>query len=207
MSYKNRLSELRGDLTQAAFAKKLGMSQQNYGNYENGKQPLKSDQIALICETFGCTAEWLLGMSDVREPIAPVDCFLPMVGAIPAGTPLEAIELGDERAWCDPSISERHPRAFFLTVHGDSMDLRYRDGGMVLIDPDEREIESGKCYAVLVNGYDATLKQVFVAGDTIVLHPLSTNQAHKDRSIDVTDPDAPYFAVVGRVVWYVSKEE
>ena len=207
MPYKNRLSELRGELTQAAFAKKLGMTQQNYGNYENGKQPLKSDMIEKICGMFGCSAEWLLGMSDKKVQAEPVECYRPLVGRIAAGTPLEAIELGDDRAWCNPDIAARRPKSFFLTVGGDSMDLVYHVGSLVLVDPDEREIENGKNYAVLVNGYDATLKQVFRVGDTIVLHPRSTNPVHKDITIDTTDPDAPYFSIVGRVVWNVGKEE
>ena len=60
MRYNNRLAQLRGPLSQADMAKRLGLSQQNYGNYENGKQGLKSDLIVKICEEFGCTAEWLL---------------------------------------------------------------------------------------------------------------------------------------------------
>lgn len=178
------------------------MSQQNYGNYENGKQALRSDLIERICNEFNCSAEWLLGMSDINNRnVRPVDCYAPLVGRIVAGTPLEAIELDGEPMWVDPNVKQLHPNAFFLTVHGDSMDLRFADGCNVLVDPDQRQIVNGKVYAVLVNGFDATLKQVFVAGNTIVLHPQSTNPSHRDISIDASSPDAPYFAVVGRVVW------
>lgn len=41
MKYKNRLFELRGNLSQKEFAERIGLSQQNYANYENGKQGLK----------------------------------------------------------------------------------------------------------------------------------------------------------------------
>lgn len=60
MKYENRLFVLRGRRSQAEFAKMLGLSQQNYGNYENGKQGLKSDMIVKICKMFNCSAEWLL---------------------------------------------------------------------------------------------------------------------------------------------------
>lgn len=66
MKYENRLLELRGRMTQAEFGQKLGLSQQNYGHYEKGKQALRSDLIKKICLTFGCSAEWLLGFD---EPI------------------------------------------------------------------------------------------------------------------------------------------
>lgn len=65
--YYNRLSQLRGDRTQAEMAALFGMTQQNYGNYENGKQPLKSNHIEQICTMFGCSAEWLLCFDGVSE--------------------------------------------------------------------------------------------------------------------------------------------
>ena len=52
-----------------------------------------------------------------------------------------------------------------------------------------------------MNGFDSTVKTVFRVGNTIVLHPESSNPVHKDMTIDETDPDAPYFRVVGEVVW------
>lgn len=63
----NRLVELRGKESQSSFAAKLGLSQSNYWKYENGKAKLNSDLITKICKTCNCSAEWLLGLSDVRE--------------------------------------------------------------------------------------------------------------------------------------------
>ena len=60
MKYKNRLAELRGNMSQSEFAKKLGLTQQNYWKYENGHQGLRSDLIEKICTEFNCSAEWLL---------------------------------------------------------------------------------------------------------------------------------------------------
>lgn len=197
-------------MTQDQMAEKLGITQQTVQYYESGRSDIKSSILMKMADVLGVSVTQLLGLDSEFEVIGkpvPSDCYRPIYGRIPAGTPLEAIETPDETAWCDPSIAEAYPRGFFLTVSGDSMDLVYRPGGRVFVNPDEREIVSGKNYAVLVNGCDATLKQVFRAGDTIVLHPMSTNPEHKDRSIDTTDPDAPYFAVVGKVVWYVGIEE
>lgn len=65
--FKNRLSVLRGDRSQAEMAEICGFkSQQNYGNYENGRQALKSNHIEAICRKFGCSAEWLLCMDEVE---------------------------------------------------------------------------------------------------------------------------------------------
>ena len=64
MVFKNRLYELRGTDSQATFAKKLGLTQQNYANYEKGKQGLRSDLIRKVCQMYSCTAEWLLMLDD-----------------------------------------------------------------------------------------------------------------------------------------------
>ena len=84
--YFTRLTQLRGDMTQAEMAAMLDMSQQTYSNFELGKQPLKSTQIELICTKFGCSAEWLLCFDvpvTVREEPDPattelVDLFTKM---------------------------------------------------------------------------------------------------------------------------------
>lgn len=70
VKHMNRLSELRGSRSQAEFAKELGMSQQNYGYLENGKQGLKSDLIVKLCKQYGCTAEWLLCMDSAGEAVS-----------------------------------------------------------------------------------------------------------------------------------------
>lgn len=210
MKYPNKLAEARNaaGLTQQEVAEKIGITVTGYQNYEYGKRDIRSDTLRKLSDILDCSAEYLVGLTDIRSRnTKPIDCYAPLVGRIAAGTPLEAIQLDGESLWVDPMVKQSHPHAFFLTVHGDSMNLRFPDGCNVLVDPDERRIVSGKIYAVLVNGNDATLKQVFVAGDTVVLHPLSTNSEHRDHAIDVASPDAPYFAVVGRVVWASWAEE
>lgn len=208
--YKIAEFRKRAGLTQSQLAERLGTTQQTVQYYESGRSDIKSSTLVSISEVLGVSVTQLLGLDREFEVVQcprTVSSRVPYLGYIPAGTQLEAIEMTDEYAWCDPDIAARHPHGFLLGVHGDSMNLKYRDGSMVLIDPDDREIVSGKIYAVLVNGCDATLKQVFIAGDTIVLHPMSTNKEHRDRSIDKSDPDAIFFAVIGRVVWYVGSEE
>lgn len=204
--FTNRLADARkaAGMTQQDVAEKLECTIQAYQNYEYGKRDVKGTVLAELAKLFGCTVNYLLGLDNDTPRIRPVpgEASLPLVGSIAAGTPREAMEFDGERCWASPGVVERHPNAFFLRVSGDSMNLMYPDGCLVAVDPDECEIESGKVYAVLVNGCDATLKQVFKAGDTIVLHPVSANPAHRDLSIDVTDPDAPYFRVVGRAIWF-----
>ena len=209
MAYRIAEARRARGWNQQEFADRLGTTQQVISRYESGERDPKASVVANMSAVLGVTISYLLGLDDNPQPtdtprIRPVpgDASLPLVGSIAAGTPREAVETTGERCWASPGVVERHPNAFFLRVSGDSMNLMFPDGCLVAVDPDDCEIKSGKVYAVLVNGYDATLKQVFKAGGTIVLHPVSSNPEHRDRSIDVTDPDAPYFRVVGRAVWF-----
>ncbi len=197
-------------MTQTEASQKSGIPLGTLRRWEQGVNEPDIRSLAQLASLYSVTTDTLIGTEFADKSIAsivavrpvPVEASLPLVGSIAAGTPREAVEVGGERAWASPSVVERHPNAFFLRVSGDSMNLMFPDGCLVAVDPDDCAIRSGKVYAVLVNGFDATLKQVFRAGDTIVLHPVSSNPEHRDRSIDVNDPDAPYFRVVGRAVWF-----
>lgn len=64
-----RLKELRTSLriSQAAFADKIGMLQQQYSRYETGEREPQLKHIKKICSEFNVSADWLLGLSDTRE--------------------------------------------------------------------------------------------------------------------------------------------
>lgn len=69
-----RLREARGNRSQAAVAKLLGIAQQNYQRYEKGVVEPSLAMIHSICVTLGCSADWLLGIGDSGhgpEPAAP----------------------------------------------------------------------------------------------------------------------------------------
>ena len=202
-TYGRKIAEARiaKGWSQSDLAKKIGTTQQQIARYESGENDVKASIILKLSAALDVTVSYLLGLDSAARPL-PVECSAPSVGRIAAGTPREAVELDGERMWCPPSLAERYPNAFFLKVSGDSMDRVFPDGCWVLVDPDQCEVVSGRRYAVLVNGCDATLKTCYVAGGAVVLHPESANPAHKDRLIDPDDPDAPYFRVVGRAVWF-----
>ena len=63
--FSERLRQLRGRLTQAEFARKLGIaSQQTYGNYEKGRRVPKPPILQRIAQRCGVSIDWLLGSPD-----------------------------------------------------------------------------------------------------------------------------------------------
>ncbi len=64
--YTERLKEIReyNGIPQKEIANELGISQQHYSMYENGKRILNAEQIIKICKTYNISANYLLGLSD-----------------------------------------------------------------------------------------------------------------------------------------------
>ena len=62
----NRMRDLREDhdLTQAAVAKQLGVTQRKYSYVETGTQPLTAEFIVKLARFYGVSADYLLGMTD-----------------------------------------------------------------------------------------------------------------------------------------------
>src|SRR5262249_15806513 len=56
-----RIRQLRGfDLTQAAFARQIGISQSQLSRYEKGKSEIGADVLLRFAEQCGRSVEWLL---------------------------------------------------------------------------------------------------------------------------------------------------
>ncbi len=67
----NRLKFLREEkgLFQSDIARILGVSIAAVGFYENEKRDMSPDTIIKLAEYFGVTTDYLLGKSDIRNPI------------------------------------------------------------------------------------------------------------------------------------------
>ena len=63
MTIGERLKMLRGNLSQREAANRVGMKQQLWRIYECDESAPGAKLIMKICETFGCKADWLLGLT------------------------------------------------------------------------------------------------------------------------------------------------
>lgn len=71
----NKIRDLRINkgLKQSDLAKMLNCSPQSVSNYEVGLRDIDSATICRICEIFGCTADYLLGRSELPTPEISAD--------------------------------------------------------------------------------------------------------------------------------------
>lgn len=213
MRYKNRLYELRGSLSQKEFAERIGLTQQNYANYENGKQGLKSDLITKICEIFGCSAEWLLELdsdkrtaSDTRPVTGMAMGYVPLRCRVHAGEPV-AMEILDERGdmvLCPQLLIDRYPDIWAGQSEGDCMNNVFPEGCIYFVTA-AKPHRNGQPEVRTIDGADTVARRAFQTSETLLLSPDSTNPANKD--IVIRADDDHYAEYDGAIVWYQSNGE
>ena len=62
-----RLTTLKGSQNVSAFATKCGIAQPMMDRYLKGENTPSGEKIIQICIKNSCSADWLLGLSDVRS--------------------------------------------------------------------------------------------------------------------------------------------
>ena len=102
-----------------------------------------------------------------------------MLGRIPAGVPVEAVE--DVIDYIDlPDRLSRSDYAYFsLLVTGNSMYPEYMDGDIVIVRQ-QNVADTGDDVVAYIGGYDATLKRLTITPGGLQLRPL--NAAYEVRS-------------------------
>lgn len=83
---------------------------------------------------------------------------IPVLGVIPAGIPIEAIEDILDYEEISEDMASRG-EYFALKVNGDSMSPIINSGDIVIIKQQD-DAENGKICVVIINGFDATLKRI-----------------------------------------------
>lgn len=191
------------------LAVKTGLSQSLISQYLNGKFEAKNDKIFALAETLYVNESWLAGFSDdigfnpvIKEPELKLMIHkIAVYGRIPAGVPFEAIEdlLEDVEI---PSWLAEKKGLFGLKVVGDSMNKIVPDGAIAVLQKTDY-LDNGEIGAILVNGFDATLKKFYRLTDSIVLEPLSYNADYTPQVYKEEAEVRP----IGRLIWFCAGQE
>ena len=173
-----RLKELRkkNGLSQAEFAKQINVAQNTVSNWENGNRSIDSEKAITIAEFFGVTIDYLLGNNidnNIELISLPKDVIkIPVLGRIPAGIPIEAIEDVLEYIEIPEEMTRGGKEFFALKIQGDSMYPEYLSGDIVIFEVSPT-CETGDDCAVMVNGDDATFKRIERKENGIMVKPLN----------------------------------
>ncbi len=146
-------------------------------SFMNGIKKLDENEKKIIKNTM----DYLMGVNTVYQRNNTFMC--PVYGQISAGQPNWAEECLEGYLPIDPNLMGiiNPEECFFLRINGESMNQLIRNGAYALIRKQDA-VENGEIAAVLVNGFDATLKKFTQQGDLIILEPCSDDSNFKTQA-------------------------
>lgn len=156
MPFGDKLTELRKSrgLTRKQLVSMLEppVTEQACYNWEKQGQLAKMPVLRQLADILGVSVGELLDEDGMGSPPVPSAATLPVVrlGFVHAGDPEDAIE-DAEPMQCPEYLVRHHPRARFLEVKGDCMDLSYPEGCMILVDPDMQP-RNGQAVVAAIDG-------------------------------------------------------
>ena len=193
----SKISELRKKYgySQQKLAKILNVHQTAISQWETGRTTPDIETAMTMARLFQVSVEYLLDEEcETQEKRNSV--VIPVLGTVPAGIPLEAIEevLDYEEITEDMA---RNGKYIALQIKGDSMLPTICNGDVVIVrlQPD---VESGETAIVMVNGDDATCKKVVKHTSGITLVP--NNPAYDPRFFTNEEISSTPIRILGKVV-------
>lgn len=151
--YMNLYQKSRNDI-----CKDLGFAYTTFTSWETGVNYPRIDKIEMIADYFHIEKSDLIE-DKTDKPSSPTKGIrIPVLGKVAAGIPIEAIT--DIEDWEEiPQSMAKTGEYFALKIAGKSMEPRMMDGDVVIVRR-QPDVDSGDIAVVLVNGNDATVKQI-----------------------------------------------
>ena len=200
-----RLAMDRAGLKPIELHEKTGISKPSISEYLSGNYEPKQRNLYKIAKALGVQPSYLMGITPLEPPAPPAASEkphkrggkIPVLGHVAAGVPIYA----EENIIDWEEISEEQARSgeyFALRVSGQSMEPTIHDGDTLIIRKQE-QVENGEIAVVLVNGDEATVKEIHedAAGLTLVGHNVAVYKPtlYTPRQIE----ELPV-RIIGRVV-------
>lgn len=176
------LRENKG-ISKSELSKKINVNQSTLSRWENEEMGATVDNALDVANFFNVSMADLVGKDLTFDNAEYIDIQhnviqIPVLGTIKAGIAMEAQE--DIIEYVDiPKEWTKGGKSFYgLLISGDSMMPKYQEKDIVIFEYTNDYIAANKkdC-AVMVNGYDATFKNITITNDGITLVPLNINNS------------------------------
>lgn len=202
--FQIRLKELRekAGYSQQGFADAIGVKQSTVGNWEAGAREPKFEIMERLADFFGVSVDYLLGRdvshnySESLKPSKEGSKWIPVLGTVVAGIPLEAIEDIIDYEEISPQMASQGD-FFALQIKGDSMEPKMSSGDIVIVRA-QNDCDTGDIAIVLVNGNEATVKRIKKGPEGLMLIP--NNPAYEPMYYSNAEIESLPVRVIGKVV-------
>ena len=171
-------------ISQQEIADKIGVDRSAISYWESGKAEPTMGNVVKVAEVLDVDIISLIGGNfnfDNAELLEtkPIDTVkIPVLGVIKAGIPIEAQEEIIDYVDIPKEWTKGDKKFYALKISGDSMYPKYQTNDIVVFEltHDIDTINKKDC-VVMVNGYDATFKNVIISESGITLVPLNLNNS------------------------------
>lgn len=171
-------------LTQLELAKKTELSRSYIGDIEKDRYNPSVSTLQLIATATNTPLENLLPSSKTPSSTGR-GVRIPVLGRVVAGVPIDAVQEILDYEEITPEMAATG-EYFALQVKGASMEPTLRNGDIVIVKK-QPTVDSGDIAIVLVNGNDATVKEIkeSPAGITLIGHnaAIYTPQFYSNKEI------------------------
>ncbi|MFR2658000.1 MAG: LexA family protein [[Clostridium] leptum] len=203
----NRIRELRKKrcMTMKELGAVVGLAESTISQYETGKREPDNETLLRLGEFFNTSVDYLLGREIVAdgppEPSVPGSKWIPVIGTIPAGTPVEAIEEILDYEEITPQMASQGEH-FALKIKGQSMEPRIFEDDVVIVKKQD-DCDSGDIAVALVNGNEATVKRIKKRPEGLMLIP--NNPAYEPMFYSNEEIENLPVRIIGKVVEFRGK--
>lgn len=192
--------DMRG-MKQSELVEKTKIGKSSISTYLSGSYEPKQKNIYKIATALDVDEAWLMGF-DVpidRKNISVVSgkgIKIPVLGRVPAGIPLEAVEdiIDYEEI---PEEMSKTGEFFGLQIKGNSMEPRICEGDVVIVKKQD-DAESGDLVIAMVNGNEATCKRLMKYKEGIRLIP--SNPVYEPLYFSNEEINEKPVKIIGKVV-------
>lgn len=156
------------EVTKTELAEAIGVAYTTLADWLKAKTYPRIGRIEEVTDYFGIEKSDLV---ESKKELMAKGYKIPVLGAVAAGIPIEAIE--DIEDWEEISPELAKTGSFFgLRIQGDSMSPRILNGDVVIVKQQE-DAETGQIVIATVNGDYATCKKLIKHQSGITLQPLN----------------------------------